>query len=315
MKTLGVLILSLGFGTIAFAKGKIEIEARIEGSKLYSSRLRQVIDIEKVDKVEVYVNRINESEAKSAEELEMIRALNAYEVWFNSSRYAVVGNARIPITREQEYQIMTAGIRVDSGFENIDDISTSAPAGEERERLEALRSLQLESLKQSEDEIKTNILKKMEALEKHYKNFPSERKITTIEKSGMPDSLTPWRLIVDNMNVYLQPPATGPFITYGLEHRVLDMPARDRLICNLQTQPINNPNVNKIKIRGTGETYYSEVGSIHFQMSEKTLVTATPSSLAYCYADNTAPGNDQIFKSSFESSESSSGASATPGVQ
>lgn len=281
MKILKFLIFAFVFKFASLSQA-----AEIRNGYLHSEGIRAPVAIATIEKTEFHFDRIDESLATNARDLEYIRLRNDEELWVNARRYAIVNGQRIPISLDQEFQIMTARIRRGS--------ETAAPQTQEgQEVVAATNSLQIESIERSTVDIIKTVRERLATFDQ--KTFPKSSKVAEVNKDAVPKSLSLWRAIIDNQNVYLEYSPEG--IIFLPFERTVRVTARDPNICNLPTvKPASNPNLQFFELRNGSMTYWAQTLNVSFDPMLKYFITATPGGQTLCI-------NETIMKSSFEDGE------------
>lgn len=283
MKSFCFVILVFGFASLLKA-------AEIRDGLLYADSLRSPVFLTSIDKVEFVFDRIDESLAGNPQELEYIRLRNDEELWVKSKRYAVVGSQRIPVTLDQEFQIMIAKLR--DGHEASASASDEAPE-EAPDTVAAVNSLQIESIEKSNADIIKHVRDRLARFEQ--KTFAVTTKKTEVRRSDVPKSLSLWRAIIDNQNVYLSDSPDS--IVLLPSERTLRVTARDPQLCNLPTvKPPSNPNLLFFELRNGSTTYWAQTTTVSYDPMLKYFITATPGGQTLCF-------NDRIMRSGFEDGE------------
>jgi hypothetical protein len=277
----------VGLFSVVSAFSLTSLSAEIRNGLLHDPSLASPVSLVSIEKTEFHFDRIDEALALNAQELEYIRLRNDEELWIKSKRYAVVGAQRIPITLDQEFQILTAKIRGGA------PVSAQPLNAEAREVQAATNSLQIESIERANSEIVSNLRSRLAAFES--KTFATTSKVKEFNRESVPKSLSLWRAIIDNQNIFLEHTNDGPVIVPS--QRTVRVSLRDPLTCNLSTvKPAAAPGLLFFELRNGSTTYWAQTYNISFDAMLKTFITATPGGQTLCF-------NDRIMSSSFEDGE------------
>lgn len=258
----------------------------IKDGYLHDPSLKAPVLLESIERTEFVYFKIDENLAKTPEQLAYVRLRNEEELWIKGQRYAVIRGQKIPITIDQEFEIMTALVRKKSGFNPV------IPKNQdEREIKAATESLQIQSTAEANARKVKDIQDKLKKFDEQ--TFPMSRKMAQTDPKNLPKSLSPFRLIIDNQNIFLDNTNLGD-LEYNLATKVLETKASNPIICNMRPTPPATPG-SKVHVRVGATSYWSAIGEIDYDPVRKIILTATPNGNAVC-------ADDVIFKSGFEES-------------